>query len=76
MEAMMCYPLGVLFILFLAVVSSPVSAADVTLPKKAPTHAAPPQTGCVRWVEQTWSWYNDCGPIHYPPRFRYESYAW
>jgi hypothetical protein len=53
-------------------------AAD--LPVKAPRQqtavqtAAPAQT-CLRWVEQTYSWYNYCDPIPYYSRHRYDKFA-
>jgi hypothetical protein len=68
-------PMVVLFGMALIAAVSSASAAGLTL-KKPRTHVASVQAECVRWVEQNWSWYNYCGPVRYPPRFRYNSWAW
>jgi hypothetical protein len=63
--------------LFAALSFASANAADLTLATKPRAHVASAQTECVRWVEQTLSWYNYCDPIRYPPQFKYgSSWAW
>jgi hypothetical protein len=53
-------------------------AADLTAPRQktvvAP-QAAPAEATCLRWVEQTYSWYNYCDPVPYSPRQKYSGFA-
>lgn len=48
----------------LCAITSPVIAADMAVkaPKGAPKVA---EAACLRWIPQTYSWYNYCDPIPY-----------
>jgi hypothetical protein len=47
--------------------ASPALAADMAV--KAPKEArVAAEQVCLRWVQQTYSWYNYCDPIPYYPR--------
>ena len=54
-------------IALIGAMSSPSVAADLVVPKQMPTKAAAPakKLACLRWVPQTYSWYNYCDPIPY-----------
>ena len=58
-------------------VASLANAADLVVPQKreaAVEQKAPAaELACMRWVEQTYSWYNYCDPIPYYGR---NKYAW
>lgn len=47
----------------------PAQAADLAAPRQQQTTAAPrpapAEAACLRWVEQTYSWYNYCDPVPY-----------
>jgi hypothetical protein len=65
-------------VIFLA--GSPAFAAD--LPVKAPPKEAVVQEVapvaervCLKWVEQTYSWYNYCDPVPYYSKHRYDTFA-
>lgn len=60
--------LGFLAAVLMSAASS-AHAADLAYPKKVRVHSR--HAVCVRWVEQTWSWYNYCEPVRYPPRAYY-----
>jgi len=67
-------------LVFATLVGSQVFAADLALPKKA-TVATTPQPVvadqyCLRFVEQTYSWYNYCDPIPYYGRHKYAWSGW
>jgi hypothetical protein len=51
----------------------PGRAADLAVPQQTATHQAAPvkEVACVRWVEQTYSWYNYCEPVPNYGRRRY-----
>jgi len=60
-------------IAFLCAMTLPGSAADLAVPQKEVVAATQPQAAeavCLRWVEQTYSWYNYCDPIPYYGRQR------
>jgi hypothetical protein len=54
-------------------------AADmpVKAPKEAVVREAPVATErvCLKWVEQTYSWYNYCDQVPYYSRHRYDTFA-
>ena len=52
--------------------ASQTLAADVAV--KAPKAVAEPV--CLRWVQQTYSWYNYCDPIPYYPRAARWGWTW
>ena len=55
--------------------ASPGFAADMAVkgPKAAPVVA---EQACLRWVQQTYSWYNYCDPIPYYGRAARWGWAW
>ncbi len=57
------------------IMSSPGIAADLTVPPRkeavVPKKAAADLV-CLRWIEQTYSWYNYCDPIPYSPRHAHD----
>jgi hypothetical protein len=57
--------LGFLAAVLMSAASS-AHAADLAYPDKVRVHSS--HADCVRWVEQTQSWYNYCEPVRYPPR--------
>jgi len=60
--------------LFVAtLIGSQVFAADLALPKKEAVVSTPVVADqvCLRFVEQTYSWYNYCDPIPYYGRNKY-----
>lgn len=54
-------------------------AADLAVPVQKRTVIREPrpvaQPVCMRWIEQTYSWYNYCDPVPYYSRHRYDSWA-
>jgi hypothetical protein len=53
--------------------STPGRAADLAVPPQKVAHETAPvaPAACVRWVEQTYSWYNYCEPVPNYGRRRY-----
>jgi hypothetical protein len=54
-------------------------AADLALPKKETVISTQPVVAdqyCLRFVEQTYSWYNYCDPIPYYGRHKYAWSGW
>jgi hypothetical protein len=49
--------------------AAPGQAADLAVPRQqkatAAPRPAPAEAACLRWVEQTYSWYNYCDPVPY-----------
>jgi len=61
-------------LLYAALIGSQASAADLALPKKQTVVSRRPVVAaqvCLRFVEQTYSWYNYCDPIPYYSRDKY-----
>lgn len=59
---------------FLCILVSSAVAADLTFkPQKKYVKAEPKD--CLRWIEQTYSWYNYCDPVPYYGRGYYK-YVW
>ena len=62
---------------FFCAVASLGNAADLTVPRQREAvvaeKAPAAELVCMRWVEQTYSWYNYCDPIPYYGR---NKYAW
>lgn len=61
-------------LLLVALAGSRAFAADLALPKKDTLASRQPVATdheCLRFVEQTYSWYNYCDPIPYYGRNRY-----
>ncbi len=58
-------------------VASVGNAADLAVPRQkevaVPQAAPATQIACMRWIQQTYSWYNYCDPVPYNPRGKY---AW
>jgi hypothetical protein len=55
-------------------------AADMAVkapPKQAVVQEVAPATEpvCLKWVEQTYSWYNYCDRVPYYSRHRYDTFA-
>jgi len=44
----------------LALSSMPLRAADVAVSKAPPLAVAVQEAGCLRWIWQEYSWYDDC----------------
>ena len=59
-------PIAVSVALLFAMTSSGI-AADLMQPAQKQVAVQPQATevACLRWVEQTYSWYNYCDPIPY-----------
>jgi hypothetical protein len=49
-------------------VTSPVLAADMAVKVSPAPRVAAAEPVCLRWVQQTYSWYNYCDPVPYYPR--------
>jgi hypothetical protein len=53
----------------LCIMTSPGFAADLVAPHQkvvaAPKESKATEVVCLRWIEQTYSWYNYCDPIPY-----------
>lgn len=62
-------------IALLCIAASPGFAADLVVPPPQKQVVAP-QTAepvCLRWIQQTYSWYNYCDPIPYYGR---QKHSW
>jgi hypothetical protein len=58
----------------------PAGAADLIVPpaKRVVTapRVAPREAACLRWIEQTYSWYDYCGPVPYYGKHQNHGLAW
>jgi len=59
----------------LCMMTSSVFAADMTVPA-APQEQKSAEMVCLRWIPQTYSWYNYCDPIPYYTRREYTQFSW
>lgn len=55
----------------LCIMASPAMAADLAVQTKV----AKAPVECLRWIQQTYSWYNYCDPMPYYGRGR-NKYVW
>ena len=62
-------------IALLCTMTSSVFAADMSVPA-APQAPRSAEAVCLRWVPQTYSWYNYCDPIPYYGRKDYSQFSW
>jgi hypothetical protein len=66
-------------LVFATLGGSQAFAADLALPKKETVISTQPVVAdqyCLRFVEQTYSWYNYCDPIPYYGRHKYAWSGW
>ena len=59
-------------IALLCVITSSAFAADLAVPaqREAVAQPQPTEVACLRWIEQTYSWYNYCDMIPYGGRHK------
>ena len=50
----------------LALSPLPLRAADVAVSKAPPRQVAVQEAGCLRWIWQEYSWYDDCAWQRHP----------
>jgi hypothetical protein len=60
-------------IALLCIMTSPVFAADLVAAPQKPIVAPQAEVVCLRWIQQTYSWYNYCDPIPYYGR---QKHSW
>jgi hypothetical protein len=58
----------------LCAITSPGIAADMVVKAPKAARVAAAETACLRWVPQTYSWYNYCDPVPYYGRL--SRYHW
>jgi len=63
-------------IALLGIMTSSGFAADIAVPNAPPQEQKSAEMVCLRWIPQTYSWYNYCDPIPYYTRREYTQFSW